>query len=63
MGTDMENQLLIAALKAHLVVLNAEYGARSGYTMNRDFQLECSILRVKIEQVQAEIARLENEHG
>ena len=57
------NQLLIAALKAHLVVLNAEYGARSGYTMNCDFQLGCSILIVKIEQAQAEIARLENEHG
>lgn len=63
MGADMENQLLIAALKAHLVVLNAEYSARSGYTMNCDFQLECSVLRVKIEQVQTEITRLENEYG
>jgi hypothetical protein len=63
MGADMENQLLIAALKAHLIVLNAEYSARSGYTMNLDFQLECSVLRVKIEQVQAEITRLANEHG
>lgn len=59
----MENQLLIAALKAHLIVLNAEYSARSGYTMNLDFQLECSILRVKIEQVQAEIIKLEKENG
>ena len=59
----MENQLLIAALKAHLIVLNAEYSARSGYIMNCDFQLECSVLRVKIEQVQTEITRLANEHG
>ena len=58
----MENQLLIAALKAHLIVLNAEYSARSGYTLNLDFQLECSILRVKIEHVQAEITRLDSEH-
>lgn len=59
----MENQLLIAALKAHLIVLEAELNARIGYTMNRDFQLECSVLRVKIEQVQTEITRLANEHG
>ena len=63
MGADMENQLLIAALKAHLIVLNAEYSERSGYTMHHDFQLECSVLIGKIEQVQAEITRLENEHG
>ena len=57
----MENQLLIAALKAHLIVLEAELNARIGYTMNLDFQLECSILNDMILKVQAEVKRLSDD--
>lgn len=57
----MENQLLIAALKAHLIVLEAELNARIGYTMNRDFQLECRILNDMILKVQAEVKRLSDD--
>lgn len=57
----MENQLLIAALKAHLIVLEAELNARIGYTMNRDFQLECRIINDIILKVEAEIKRLSDD--
>ena len=61
MGRNMENQLLIAALKAHLISLNAELNARIGYTMNHDFQLECRILNKIILKVEAEIKRLSDD--
>lgn len=57
----MDNQLLIAALKAHLIVLEAELNARIGYTMNHDFQLECRIINEIILKVEAEIKRLSDD--
>lgn len=53
------NDLIIAALKAQCIVIQAEIDARSGYTMNRDFILECAVKRESIKNILAVIDKLE----
>lgn len=50
-----DNTVYADALEAHLFCLEAELEARSGYVLNKDFQLECSVLRKRIELVTAEL--------
>lgn len=50
-----DNTVYADALEAHLFCLEAELKARKDYVMNRDFILECQVLRKRIELVTAEL--------
>lgn len=57
----MENQLLIAALKAQLIVLRAEFNIKAQYEMNRDFIMDCRVLSEVIDHVEIQITELEKQ--
>lgn len=50
-----ENQAYADALEAHLFVLEAELEVRSQYTLNREFNLQCAVLRQQIELIRQEL--------
>lgn len=58
----METQIIIACLKAKVLALRAEYTVKRQYDMNRDFQLQCSVINQMIMNIEADIIRLEKEH-
>jgi hypothetical protein len=55
-----DNTVYADALEAHLFCLEAELEARKDYSMNRDFILECSVLRKRIELVTAELNQVKS---
>lgn len=50
-----ENKGYADALEAHLFCLETELEVRSQYTMNRDFIIECAVLREQIKLIRAEL--------
>ena len=57
----MEKQLLIAALKAQLIVLSIEQEVKYKYVLNKQFQFECDVLHQRIAKLIDKITELEKD--
>lgn len=53
-----ELQMRITMLEAQRVAWKIEFDAKKGYDMNRDFQLQCSVLMDMIADITIRIDRL-----
>jgi hypothetical protein len=55
----IEKLVTVAALRVQIMTLKAERNSRAGYSMNRDFQLECAVKTQMIIELQTVLDRLE----